>query len=68
VSLLLRHPAGIVPIIGTTNPDHVSENCAADGVNLSREEWYSLLASAAETPSSRLLGIPQNKPVPNTPS
>ena len=44
---LLRHPAGIVPIMGAGNPDHIIENCAADGVKLSREEWYDLLAAAA---------------------
>lgn len=44
---LLRHPAGIVPVIGTTNPKHVIENCAADAIILSREEWYTLLFSAA---------------------
>jgi predicted oxidoreductase len=44
---LLRHPAGIVPIIGTANPEHVIENCAADNIVLSREEWYALYFSAA---------------------
>lgn len=44
---LLRHPAGIVPIIGTTNPKHIVENCVADSVTLSRQEWYSLLFAAA---------------------
>ncbi|MBI4166688.1 MAG: aldo/keto reductase, partial [Acidobacteria bacterium] len=44
---LLRHPAGIVPIIGPTKLEHVIEDCAADGVELSRVEWYSLLRAAA---------------------
>jgi predicted oxidoreductase len=44
---LLRHPIGIVPLIGASNPEHVIENCAADGIDLSREEWYALFASAA---------------------
>lgn len=48
---LLRHPAGIVPIIGASNPEHVIENCAADRVVLSREEWYALFASATEIQS-----------------
>lgn len=43
---LLRHPAGIVPIVGPTNPVHLIEDCAADRVSLSREEWYSLLAAS----------------------
>jgi predicted oxidoreductase len=43
---LLRHPAGIVPILGASKPEHVVQNCAADAVTLSREEWYSLFRSA----------------------
>jgi predicted oxidoreductase len=39
---LLRHPAGIQPIIGTTNPERVVASCLADGISLSREEWYAL--------------------------
>jgi predicted oxidoreductase len=45
---LLHHPAGIVPIIGATKVAHVIENCAADRVELTRAEWYSLLRSAAQ--------------------
>ncbi len=44
---LLRHPAGIVPIIGATKLEHVIDNCAADRVELTRAEWYSLLRAAA---------------------
>ena len=44
---LLHHPAGIVPIIGATKPEHVADNCVADRVELSRAEWYSLLRAAA---------------------
>ena len=44
---LLKHPAGIVPIIGSTNPSHVVENCKAESVNLSRDEWYELFVATA---------------------
>jgi predicted oxidoreductase len=44
---LLHHPAGIVPIIGATKAEHVVDNCAADRVQLSRTEWYTLLRAAA---------------------
>ncbi|NUM46714.1 MAG: aldo/keto reductase [Anaerolineales bacterium] len=47
---LLRHPAGIQPIIGTTNPDRLIASCAADSVTLSREEWYLLLEAARGKP------------------
>jgi predicted oxidoreductase len=48
---LLRHPAGIAPIIGSGNPAHVIENCEADRVDISRDEWYRLF-SAASAPNS----------------
>jgi predicted oxidoreductase len=40
---LLRHPACIVPVIGSVRPEHVKENCRAEQVTLSRSEWYALL-------------------------
>lgn len=49
---LLSHPAGIVPIIGASEPAHIIENCAADRINLSREEWQTLFASAARVHSA----------------
>ncbi len=42
VAWLLRHPARIQPIIGTTNPARIAGACQADDVELTREEWYSL--------------------------
>ena len=43
---LLRHPAGLQPIVGTTDPARLAACCAADGVALSREEWYALFTAA----------------------
>lgn len=43
---LLRHPAGIQPIVGTTDPARLAACCAADDVTLSREEWYALFTAA----------------------
>ena len=45
---LLHHPAHIAPIIGATKVEHVVENCAADRVELTRAEWYSLLRTVSE--------------------
>jgi predicted oxidoreductase len=59
---LLRHPASIVPIIGASSPEHVIENCAANRVTLSREEWYNLWVSAAGIPSVQLLGLAPKRP------
>jgi predicted oxidoreductase len=43
---LLRHPAKIVPILGTSRPDRLEACAKSLEVNLSREEWYSLFESA----------------------
>lgn len=40
---LLKHPAPIQPIIGTTRPNRLADSCRADTISLTREEWYSLL-------------------------
>ena len=39
---LLRHPAGIQPVIGTTQPERLRASASADQVELSREEWWAL--------------------------
>lgn len=43
---LLRHPAGIVPIVGSTNPARIREAVRATEFELSREEWYRLFVAA----------------------
>jgi predicted oxidoreductase len=45
VAWLLRHPARIQPIIGTTKPERITASCQADNVQLSREEWYRLFTA-----------------------
>jgi predicted oxidoreductase len=42
IAWLLRHPAKVQPIIGTTNPERIAASVQGDGVDLSREEWYRL--------------------------
>ena len=39
---LLRHPAGIQPVVGTMDPARISASCQSVNVELSREEWYAL--------------------------
>lgn len=46
VGWLLSHPAGIVPIIGTTDPTRIRELAAADSVQVTRDEWYRLYEAA----------------------
>jgi predicted oxidoreductase len=45
---LLHHPAHIVPVIGAGTPEHIVDNCAADRVTLSDDEWYDLLVATAD--------------------
>lgn len=52
---LLRHPAGIVPIIGTDKPEHLIENLAADHTELTYDEWYSLLFAATGVSGTQML-------------
>ncbi|MEO1573715.1 MAG: aldo/keto reductase [Pseudomonadota bacterium] len=44
-----RHPMGLVPVIGTTNPARVRDCAGAREVTLSREDWYALWVSARGT-------------------
>ena len=39
---LMRHPAGIQPVVGSRNPERIRAACQADGVELTREDWYRL--------------------------
>jgi predicted oxidoreductase len=43
---LLKHPAGIVPVIGTIRPDRIRELAGASEIELTREEWYRLFIAA----------------------
>jgi predicted oxidoreductase len=47
---LLRHPAGIQPILGTTSADRIGKSVLADGIALSRTQWYTLLETARGEP------------------
>ena len=43
---LLRHPARMQPVTGTTNIGRLTDCCKASEVHLTREEWYAILLSA----------------------
>lgn len=43
---LLKHPSGIIPIVGSCNPEHIRDAVRADSLELSREQWYELLVAA----------------------
>ena len=46
VAWILRHPARIQTIIGTTNPERLKAICKASDVELTRQEWYEIYRSA----------------------
>jgi predicted oxidoreductase len=43
---LLKHPSGIIPVVGSTNPERILEAAKAADLELTREEWYELLIAA----------------------
>ena len=42
VAWLLKHPAKIQPVIGSLEPERIKAAKEADGIELTREEWYGL--------------------------
>lgn len=48
VAWIMRHPANIQTIIGTTKESRLKEVCEAGDVVLTREEWYELYLSAGK--------------------
>ena len=40
---LMKHPAGILPIIGTTKPERIEEAARSMKVNLDRQDWFEML-------------------------
>lgn len=42
IAWILRHPAKIQPMAGTTNPERLKRICQGSAIELSREEWYEL--------------------------
>lgn len=46
LAFLLKHPAQIIPIVGSTNQTTIHEVTKACDITLSREEWYRLFEGA----------------------
>lgn len=42
VAWVLRHPAGLQPVIGTGHPDRIRACAEGEALTMSREEWYKL--------------------------
>lgn len=48
IAWILRHPAKMQAIIGSMNPGHIKDACAAADVTLSHHDWYALYLSAGK--------------------
>ena len=46
IAWILRHPAKMQPIVGTTNPQRLTDICMASDIKLTRSEWYEIYCAA----------------------
>ena len=46
ISWILRYPAKMQAVVGTTNPKHLREASQATNFNLTRKEWYEIYLAA----------------------
>ena len=46
IAWILRHPAKMQAIVGTTNPQRLRDICEASNISLSRPEWYEIYRAA----------------------
>jgi predicted oxidoreductase len=46
IAWILRHPAKIQPIAGTTNANRLKDICKASQIELTRQEWYEIYRAA----------------------
>lgn len=49
IAWILRHPAKMQPILGTTNLQRFADMCIAADITLTRAEWYDIYKSAGYT-------------------
>lgn len=43
---ILRHPAGIIPVIGTTNTERITNSVKATEIELDLEDWFEILVTS----------------------
>jgi predicted oxidoreductase len=46
---LLQHPAGILPVVGTTKAENLEAAQAALNIKLDRQQWYTIYQAATGT-------------------
>jgi predicted oxidoreductase len=47
---LLAHPARVLPLVGSIDPEHIREAVGAVAITLSREDWFELWIAARGHP------------------
>lgn len=48
IAWILRHPAKMQPVVGTTNPERLKHICKASDISLTRPEWYEIYRAAGK--------------------
>ena len=49
IAWILRHPAHMQPIVGSTKAARLADICRGAQVELTREEWYAVYLAAGNT-------------------
>lgn len=49
LSWILKHPSGILPVIGTTNPDRIKNALKAVSLQMELEDWFTIWTESMET-------------------
>ena len=39
---IMKHPAGIIPVVGTTNPDRLRNSLKAASIELELQDWFEI--------------------------
>lgn len=46
IAWLVKHPAGIIPVVGTTQKERIKQSLEASKVDLELEDWFDLLEAS----------------------
>lgn len=47
---LMQLPGGVIPLVGTANPDHIAQAANASTITFDRDDWYEMLVIARGRP------------------
>jgi predicted oxidoreductase len=47
LSWIMKHPANAMPVLGTGRPERIRESAQAASLQLSRDQWFEILAASA---------------------